>query len=179
MAAGNKKTTVNKFRDDLVLAIIVKHGLYKRSDQYCSPDFRISHGSTAIVGRKVCVLGRKKASRNCPSCPFMPTLCQCKCTQRVGGSLTWPARFLPFRWMSILWRRSNAKPWKPSWKGTMSLSRYLQGMESLSSLESFLRHMIFSVGIGRASQSLLSSAPWLRRLNHPLLCTQNASRWRH
>ena len=66
MAVGNKKTTVNKFRDDLVLAIIAKHGLDKRSDQYRSPDFRISHGSTAIVGWKVCVLCRKKASRNCP-----------------------------------------------------------------------------------------------------------------
>ena len=76
MAAGNKKTTINKFRDDLVLAVIAKDGLYKRSDQYCSPDFRISHTSTAIIGRNSCALCRKKGNRNCPSCPFMPTLCQ-------------------------------------------------------------------------------------------------------
>ena len=76
MVAGNKKTSTNKFRDDLVLAIIAKHGLDRRSNQHCTPDYRISHGSTAIVGRKICVLCKKKASRNCPSCPFMPTLCQ-------------------------------------------------------------------------------------------------------
>lgn len=50
IVAGNKKTSINTFKvHDLELANITKHGLAIRCNQYCFPDFRVSHGSTAIV----------------------------------------------------------------------------------------------------------------------------------
>ena len=75
LRVGQKKKSASNFRDSVVMAIISRHGVEERRLE-CSPGFNISHGSVAFVGRRKCAVCKSLSSRNCPSCPFLPALCQ-------------------------------------------------------------------------------------------------------